>query len=81
MLNLLDDETAAYILTGRLEMSLVARINRAVSVGEAGAFLEGPGGGTAVMFKALAGGGGYGMCTVGEVTQLVNAYRRYCAEA
>ncbi|WP_373926268.1 ATP-binding protein [Enterobacter hormaechei] len=59
----------------------MAGINRAVSVEEAEAFLEGLGDGAAVMLKALAGGGGRGMRAVEEVAQLADAYRRCRAEA
>ncbi|MBW6206365.1 ATP-binding protein, partial [Pseudomonas aeruginosa] len=81
VLDLFGDKAAARALAERLEVPLVAGINRAVSVEEAEAFLEGLGDGAAVMLKALAGGGGRGMRAVEEVAQLADAYRRCRAEA
>ncbi|WP_132655418.1 carboxyl transferase domain-containing protein [Pseudomonas aeruginosa] len=81
VLDLFGDKAAARALAERLEVPLVAGINRAVSVEEAEAFLEGLGDGSAVMLKALAGGGGRGMRAVEEVAQLADAYRRCRAEA
>ncbi|HEC0582904.1 TPA: carbamoyl-phosphate synthase large subunit, partial [Pseudomonas aeruginosa] len=74
VLDLFGDKAAARALAERLEVPLVAGINRAVSVEEAEAFLEGLGDGAAVMLKALAGGGGRGMRAVEEVAQLADAY-------
>ncbi len=81
VLDLFGDKAAARALAERLEVPLVAGINRAASVEEAEAFLEGLGDGAAVMLKALAGGGGRGMRAVEEVAQLADAYRRCRAEA
>ncbi|KSR45742.1 carboxyl transferase domain-containing protein [Pseudomonas aeruginosa] len=81
VLDLFGDKAAARALAERLEVPLVAGLNRAVGLEEAEAFLRDLGAGAAVMLKALAGGGGRGICAVDDVAQLAEAYRRCRAEA
>lgn len=70
VLDLFGDKAAARALAERLEVPLVAGLNRAVGLEEAEAFLRDLGAGAAVMLKALAGGGGRGICAVDDVAQL-----------
>lgn len=72
------DKSAARALAEQNQVPLVAGINRAVSLGEARAFLDEHG---ALMLKAAAGGGGRGIRPVTDGRDLEEAYTRCESEA
>src|SRR5690606_22281913 len=80
-LRLFGDKAAARALAAKLGVPLFPGTNGATSLEEARAFMEGLGPNSAVMLKALAGGGGRGMRAVSDPAELAEAYERCRSEA
>ncbi|MEQ8267978.1 MAG: carboxyl transferase domain-containing protein [Parvibaculum sp.] len=78
-LRLFGDKAEARALAERQGVPLFPGTNGATSLDEARAFMEKVG--TAVMLKALAGGGGRGMRAVTDIKDLPEAYERCQSEA
>ncbi len=76
-LELFGDKARARSLAARSGLPLAAGSNRATSLDEARALLEGG----PIMLKALAGGGGRGMRAVREAGELEQAFERCQSEA
>ena len=81
VLELFGDKAAARELAERCEVPLVRGSNRAIDLQQAHEFLSSLGDGSAVMLKALAGGGGRGMRPVFAAAELDYAFARCQSEA
>ena len=85
VLDLLGDKAAARALARRCRVPVTAGVDRAVSLPEAQAFFvelsHEHGAATAMMIKALAGGGGRGMRVVEHADDIPHALARCQAEA
>ena len=85
VLDLLGDKAQARALARRCRVPVTAGIDQAVTLAEASSFFvqlaEQHGGQSAMMIKALAGGGGRGMRVVERGTEIAAAFERCQAEA
>ncbi|MEQ3724356.1 carboxyl transferase domain-containing protein [Alcanivorax sp.] len=79
-LRLFGDKAAARALAARCQVPLVQGTAQAVTLDQAQAFMASLGG-SAVMIKALSGGGGRGMRAVTDPAELDVAYQRCQSEA
>lgn len=79
-LRLFGDKAAARALAARCQVPLVQGTAQAVTLDQAQAFMASLGG-SAVMIKALSGGGGRGMRAVTDPVELDAAYQRCQSEA
>jgi acetyl/propionyl-CoA carboxylase alpha subunit len=80
-LQLFGDKIKARQLAEKVGIPLIPGISKAISLAEAKAFFESLPKGSAVMIKALSGGGGKGMRIVKSIEDLENAYQRCASEA
>ena len=80
-LSLLGDKTRARAIARDCGIPLIAGSDGAVSVDEARSFLASCPNGTAMVIKAVSGGGGRGMRVVSDASELEQAYRRCRSEA
>ncbi len=80
-LELFGDKAAARRFAERCDVPVIPGTSGATSLDEARAFLASLGPGSAVMVKAIAGGGGRGMRVVTAPDQLATAFERCAAEA
>jgi len=80
-LALLGDKARARQLARELEVPVIAGTRGATSLEEARAFFESLPTGSAMMIKAIAGGGGRGMRAVSRAEELADAYSRCRSEA
>jgi len=81
LLELFGDKTQARALAARCQVPLLKGLDHAVTLAEAREFLASLGAGSALMIKALAGGGGRGMRAVFAEAELAEAYARCQSEA
>lgn len=81
VLQRLGDKASARALALELGIPLVQGTNEPTSLEQARGFMQELGAGSAVMLKALAGGGGRGMRAVLDPAQLDEAYARCQSEA
>ncbi|WP_339516563.1 acetyl-CoA carboxylase family protein [Pseudomonas sp. RL_15y_Pfl2_60] len=80
-LQLFGDKAQARALAERCEVELVPGINQAITLQQAQDFMHSLGEASAVMLKALAGGGGRGMRAVFKPADLPEAFKRCQSEA
>lgn len=80
-LELFGDKVAARQLAKRCGVPIVAGTSGPSSLAEIKAFFESLGAGTAIVIKAMAGGGGRGMRVVERAADLAEAYARCQSEA
>ncbi|MBR0857724.1 carboxyl transferase domain-containing protein [Bradyrhizobium liaoningense] len=80
-LELFGNKSEARRLAHSVEVPVLDGSTGPVSQDEAAAFLEKLGGGSAIMLKAIAGGGGRGMRVVSARTELATAWERCRSEA
>ena len=80
-LQLLGDKVRACALARQLSVPVLAGTDHATSLTEARAFFEHLPEGSALVVKAVAGGGGRGMRVVGHVDELDEAFERCQSEA
>ena len=81
VLDLFGDKASARRLAIQHDVPLVLGTNQATSLEQAQAFMAGLPAGSAVMLKALAGGGGRGMRAVHSIGELEQAFTRCSSEA
>ncbi|SNS76856.1 acetyl-CoA carboxylase family protein [Pseudomonas segetis] len=81
VLQLFGDKAQARALAERCDVKLVPGINQAITLQQAQDFMHSLGDSSAVMLKALAGGGGRGMRAVFNPTDLPEAFQRCQSEA
>ncbi|WP_193073234.1 carboxyl transferase domain-containing protein [Pseudomonas sp. FME51] len=81
VLELFGDKASARRLAIKHDIPLVAGTNQATDLEQAKAFMASLPGGSAVMLKALAGGGGRGMRAVHSIDELEQAFARCSSEA
>lgn len=75
------DKASARRLAVEQQVPLVQGTNHATSLEQAREFMQQLGAGSAIMLKALAGGGGRGMRAVLDITELDEAFTRCSSEA
>ncbi len=75
------DKAAARKLAKKCGVPLVPGTNGATSLADVRAFFDGLGPDSAMMIKAIAGGGGRGMRVVHRADELDEAFARCCSEA
>ncbi|MBP6778864.1 MAG: carbamoyl-phosphate synthase large subunit, partial [Piscinibacter sp.] len=80
-LELLGDKVAAKVLARRCGVPLIDGSDAPATADEAHAFLASLGAGSAMLIKAVAGGGGRGMRIVRDAGELDEAYARCASEA
>jgi len=80
-LELCGDKARARQAAAAAGAPVIRGLDHAVSLKEAGAFLDGLGPGRAMMIKAIAGGGGRGTRVVESAEDLEATYERCCSEA
>lgn len=81
ILEIFGDKTRARTLAEQYSIPIVPGLSRATSLAEVQTFFEALGPGSAVLLKALAGGGGRGMRVVSRAADLAEAYARCQSEA
>lgn len=81
VLDTFGDKASARRLALEHNVPLVQGTNQATSLEQAGAFMTALGLGSAIMLKALAGGGGRGMRAVLDIADLEDAFSRCSSEA
>lgn len=80
-LELFGDKTAARALAAELNVPIVPGISAPASIADAEAFLAKQSSGSAIVLKAVAGGGGRGMRVVRRPSELAEAFARCQSEA
>lgn len=80
-LELFGDKAAARALAAELNIPIVPGIPAPTSIADAKAFLANRPSGSAIMLKAIAGGGGRGMRAVRRPSELAEAFARCQSEA
>ena len=80
-LRLFGDKARARTLAGKCAVPVMPGTNGAATLDEAARFLAGLGGGSAMMLKAVAGGGGRGMRVISHLNELEAAFERCASEA
>ena len=80
-LELFGDKTRARIAAKAAGVTVIRGLDHAVSMEEAGAFLDDIGGGRGMMIKAISGSGSRGMRVVTGADELEEAYERCRSEA
>lgn len=81
VLQLFGDKAQARALAERCDVPLVRGVNQPIDLQQAQDFMHSLGGTSAVMLKALAGGGGRGMRAVFKPADLPEAFKRCQSEA
>jgi acetyl/propionyl-CoA carboxylase alpha subunit/acetyl-CoA carboxylase carboxyltransferase component len=81
ILDLFGDKTRARALAERLGVPVLPGTSRSTSLEEARAFFASLGEGSAMMIKAVAGGGGRGVRAVHRADDIADAYERCQSEA
>lgn len=80
-LELFGDKSAARALAEKLAIPVVSGLAGPISIDDATAFLEAQPKGVAILLKAVAGGGGRGIRTVRETSEVAEAFARCQSEA
>src|SRR5690606_9608172 len=81
VLSLFGDKARARALAQQCEVPVLAGLDHAVTVQEAEAFFDQLPAGSALVIKAVAGGGGRGMRIVPQRDAIAEAYQRCQSEA